>query len=81
MEIIWQEMKRQDVSGQECKIGRWVVGGWLYDGRRTQESKPFMAICKLPGIRVELGHFDTEARAQAKVESAVRHWVAQAGIA
>jgi hypothetical protein len=64
----------------EAMLGAFVVGsaGW---NRLKRDDPPYEARLRLPGFKDRLGRFETEADAMARVEDAVSHWIARAGLA
>ena len=63
-------------GGEWAMLGQWRVGKVYVDGMRPMgDSKPYKATCELPGIRSDLGNFETEKEAKGRVVRAVRVWL------
>lgn len=75
MTIIWKQNKAQYCCGEIAFVGKWRVGTAAYDScRGRNEPNKYEAICILPGIKRDLGHFETEQQAKQVVEEAINHW-------
>jgi hypothetical protein len=68
------------VAGDDCFVGKWNVGNVSWNGRKSKGDvgNDYRATCRLPGIKPDLGAFDTEAEAQARLVRAVEFWFAKA---
>ena len=74
----WKTDTRQYTSGSNLYLGKWAVGGSHYDSSRSREDpKKNRATCRLPGIKLELGCFETDAEARLTVEQAVNYWLSE----
>lgn len=75
--MAWEDSKGRYVSGENYRLGKWVVGGWHYDAMLPREATATFAVtCTLPGIRTELGHRETREAARRLLETAVEQWLA-----
>jgi hypothetical protein len=76
LKIRWVQQKLQFQSGKDAYVGKVKIGCVVYDSLTSREQKEkYAAICKLPGIKADLGHFFTEDKAQKKLEAVWLHWV------
>ena len=72
----WKTDEQQYAIGSILYAGKWPVGGAHYDGARNRhDPKKYKATCALPGIKRELGYFETDEEARAVAESAVNYWM------
>ena len=72
----WVKNERQNLR---CKLGRFTVGGVNFDTLVSMDEKAkYLAWCKLPGIKENLGHFEKQEDARAEVEFAVGVWLGHA---
>ena len=77
----WKINTAQYASGEILFLGAWNVGGYHYDGCRSQDDPlKYAATCKLPGIKRLLGYFKTGEEAKAGAEKAVAHWLSKLDI-
>ena len=77
--MIWEHDNRQYTSGEILKLGKWIVGTAYYDsGRSRDDPCKYAAKCSLPGIKLNLGFFESSEEAKARVERAVNHWIEHA---
>ena len=77
----WKHWAGRYTDREELHLGKWRVGSVHLDGMRSKDDPlVYAAICPLPGIKEDLGHFATEREAKDRVESAVSYWLAKAGI-
>lgn len=75
--MAWEQSKGRYVSGENYRLGKWVVGGWHHDATLPRGSTAIYAVtCAMPGIRTESGHRDTKEGARALLEAAVKQWFA-----
>jgi len=73
--IKWETNTRKYGSGEWARVGKWVVGAYYWDaGRSTRDDKAYRATCYLPGIKDDLGNYETVEQAKARVQSAIKHW-------
>ena len=71
----WETDTRQYAWGENLKVGKWTVGGAHNSGSRSKsEPKKWQATCLLPGMKSELGWFETVEEAKDRAEKAVTHW-------
>lgn len=75
MNYQWKTRHHMFSPGEDLYVGAWSVGSVFYDGGRSRnEPNKYMATCKLPGMKPELGHFLTTGEAKAKALEAAVHW-------
>ena len=76
MQTEWKEVRRQYTAGEELVVGnKWTVAIVNYDGTVSRDdTNKYKAICKLPGIKDNFGHFATEQEAKEVLERAVNYW-------
>ena len=71
----WKKATGPFASGHALHVGKWIVGGVHYDSGKPRDSLlHYKATCRLPGVRADLGNFETEEQARAKVERSVMYW-------
>ena len=81
MKFEWKENPSPWSTGTICMLnGKRRVGAEFYDGSAPQGGPKHAATCRLPGIKDNLGHFETAEEAQAMVEKATRYWIKEAGL-
>ncbi len=57
-------------------LGRWNVGGYHLDPLRSKDSpNMWKSTCNLPGIKRDLGNFETEEGAKDWLEKTVHYWL------
>jgi len=72
----WEKYVKQYSSGEYLFLGKWKVGSIQYDSFRSKDDPlKYIANCRLPGIKDDLGHFEDEDKAKSIVEFAVDHWI------
>ena len=78
IEVTWVEDEAGYGYGKMCKVGKWVVGGYHHNSLRSRDDpKVYQATCRLPGVKNNLGDFETENAAKNRVDNAVRYWFAE----
>ena len=79
VQLRWQTSETWKSQGEVCLMGKWQVGRWFYNGSRPQDDpKMYKATCKLPGLKADLGSFETTDAARERIEAAVRYWIKNA---
>jgi len=79
--MTWKDASSTYVSGDSLYLGRWKVGSVFYDGARPRGAlEVYRADCSLPGIKADLGGYETVIEARAAVERAVNHWIKHSGL-
>lgn len=74
----WKRNTSQYSGGELLFMGKWNVGEIYYDSCRTRDDPlKYAAKCRLPGIKENLGHFETDAEAKVVAEKAVTHWMSK----
>jgi hypothetical protein len=73
----WKKDDREYAWGEVLLLGRWIVAGAHNSSAiGMNDPKKWCATCKLPGIKPDLGSYETAEEAKARAEKAVRHWLA-----
>ena len=63
-------------SGSKLYLGKYHVGSVFYDGFVSRdENLKFKVVCKLPGIKSDLGRYETEEEGKARLIRAVNTWI------
>jgi hypothetical protein len=82
IKLEWRHWSGQYTDREDLYLGKWKVGSAFFNGTRPKDDPlTHSSTCHLPGLKEDLGHYATLSEAQVRVESAVRHWLAKAGIA
>lgn len=57
---------------------KWYVGGYHYNSLRNRDDpKCYKVTCRLPGLKDDLGDYETHHEAQARLEKAAVYWLEQ----
>ena len=76
IEVTWVKNNSIYENGELCKVGKYN-----YNSLRSRDDpKAYRATCRLPGVKENLGDYETENAAKNRVDNAVRYWFAQAGM-
>lgn len=69
----WANDERSFSAGHVLRAGKFIVAsaGW---SKLRKDDPPYVACCRLPGMKDTVGRFDTLDEAKAKAERAVRYW-------
>ena len=63
------------------KVGKWFVGFVEYDGCRPRnDPKKYRPVCSLPGIKKDIGHFESEDLAKTRLVVVLNHWFEGLGL-
>jgi len=75
LSIEWQPQTGQYSSGEDCRVGKVIVGhaGYSAMGSKTDPNKNTCTIL-LPGIKQAKERFATQDEAKARLERMVRAW-------
>ena len=72
---VWSDYNEQYVTGKKCLVGKWKVGSVHYSALISRgDPKNYQATCLLPGIKTDLGRYETELDAIWAVNEAIEHW-------
>ena len=56
--VKWETNVRKYSSGENAKLGKFIVGEVFYDSATSKsDDKKYAATCFLPGIRKNLGNY------------------------
>ena len=79
--ITWLDSPGRYSNGEDAFLGRWRIGRITWDAT-TKRSDPnkWRATAALPGIKENLGNFETSEEAKQKLAKAVEVWMAGAGV-
>lgn len=56
-------------------VGKWMVGSVSHSIFKSKGSTPMFSVStRLPGLKPDLGEFQSEADAKARLLKAVAHW-------
>lgn len=62
-------------------IKKWRVFSYHYDSCCSKvEVKRYKLTCFLPGLKSNIGHFETEQEAKDKAEFLMLYWIDKAGL-
>lgn len=76
MNIVWRQINGKYTSSICAYCGRVKIGEVFYDGARPRGTVDLIkSISNMPGIKSNLGYFETEEQAKEKIELAFNHWV------
>lgn len=79
--LTWKHWEGRYTDREDLYLGKWRVASAAFNGMRHKDDpKAHTATCLLPGIKEDLGSYATLPEAQARAESAVRHWLRSAGL-
>lgn len=74
--MAWEKCSGKYVSGENFRLGKWVVGGWHRDTTLPRGfAYNYAVTCSLPGMRSTLGHRHSPDSARELLETAVRQWL------
>jgi hypothetical protein len=76
-ELVWKPDTGIWASGHVCYAGKWHVGSVSYVSGSKGDTAHQGAFMKLPGLKAQLGVFETEEEARKRVEQAARYWIAK----
>lgn len=71
----WVRNETKFISGDRLFVGKWNVGGIHYNSLRAKnDPKKWKATCRLPGIKQNLGDYESEEEAKTELIKVVDHW-------
>lgn len=79
--ITWQDSPGRYSNGEDAFLGRWRIGriGWDPIVKRD-DPKKWRTTTTLPGIKENLGNFETAEEARERLAKAVEVWLVGAGM-
>lgn len=79
--LIWEPARTRHTEGESLRLGKYIVGEWQQDATLPKGTKAtYAVICKLPGLKPDLGHCENSRNARALLEKVVKSWITQAGL-
>lgn len=76
----WEKIDEKFVTGRTGKAGDIKLFSITWDSFVPQDSNKYKLTCFLPGIRNNLGHFESVGTAQARAQQALEYWVKKTGL-
>ena len=74
----WKPDTRMFYSGSNvCYAGKWPIGSVSYVSGSKGDIAHQGAFTRLPGLKEQIGVFETEEEARKRVEQAGRYWFAK----
>lgn len=68
-------------TGHFGKVGKWMCFSTYWKSFTKDYQGPHYALrCSLPGLKEEIGVFETEEEAFRRAEQALAHWIKAAGL-
>lgn len=76
MKAKWIDITGKYTAGKHYKLGKYTVGSVHWDSIIRGEP-PYQATNFLPGIKGDVGKFETEELAMKRIEAIVAYWFEQ----
>lgn len=64
-------------NGARGYLGKIKIFSYHWDGTRSRTSTtpPYVAHCRLPGLKSNLGHYETELECKETAERVLEQWL------